>query len=137
MLDKLIKVEERFDDINAKLCESDVVNDMAQYKKLMQELKVLTPIVEKFRQLKAAQETLQEAREMLEAGGLEKDFREMVLEQLEDSKAQAEVIGEELKKLFEFNDKIKEEIRRAGALVAEDAGTVFPECHAFAENSLQ
>ena len=32
----------------------------------MQELKVLTPIVEKYRQLKAAQETLREAREMLE-----------------------------------------------------------------------
>ena len=42
MLDKLIKVEERFEDINAKLCEADVVNDIAQYKKLMQELKVLT-----------------------------------------------------------------------------------------------
>ena len=50
MLDKLIKVEERFEDINARLCESDVVNDMVQYKKLMQELKVLTPIVEKYRQ---------------------------------------------------------------------------------------
>ena len=36
MLDKLIKVEERFDDINSKLCESDVVNDLAQYKKHMQ-----------------------------------------------------------------------------------------------------
>ena len=78
MLDKLVKVEERFEDINARLCESDVVSDMAQYKKLMQELKVLTPIVEKFRQLKAAQETRNEAREMLDAGGLEKDFREMV-----------------------------------------------------------
>ena len=80
MLDKLIKVEERFEDINAKLCEADVVNDIAQYKKLMQELKVLTPIVEKFRQLKAAQATLAEAKEMLDAGGLEKDFREMVQE---------------------------------------------------------
>ena len=52
MLDKLKKVEERFEDINERLCQSDVVADMAQYKKLMQELKVLTPIVEKYRQLK-------------------------------------------------------------------------------------
>ena len=44
MLDKLIKVEERFEDINERLCQSDVVADIAQYKKLMQELKVLTPI---------------------------------------------------------------------------------------------
>ncbi len=100
MLDKLIKVEERFDDINAKLCESDVVNDMAQYKKLMQELKVLTPIVEKFRQLKAAQATLQEAREMLDAGGLEKDFREMVQEEFEDATEKVAVYQEELKILL-------------------------------------
>ena len=100
MLDKLVKVEERFDDINSKLCESDVVNDMAQYKKLMQELKVLTPIVEKFRQLKAAQATLQEAREMLDAGGLEKDFREMVQEEFEDATEKVAVYQEELKILL-------------------------------------
>ncbi len=100
MLDKLIKVEERFEDINAKLCESDVVSDIAQYKKLMQELKVLTPIVEKYRQLKAAQATRQEAREMLDAGGLEKDFREMVQEEYEEAGASIEVFQEELKILL-------------------------------------
>ncbi len=100
MLDKLIKVEERFEDINSKLCEADVVNDIAQYKKLMQELKVLTPIVEKFRQLKAAQATLQEAKEMLDAGGLEKDFREMVQEEFEDATERVAVYQEELKILL-------------------------------------
>lgn len=100
MLDKLIKVEERFEDINAKLCEADVVNDIAQYKKLMQELKVLTPIVEKFRQLKAAQATLQEAKEMLDAGGLEKDFREMVQEEYEDATEKVGIYQEELKILL-------------------------------------
>ena len=97
MLEKLVKVEERFEDINARLCESDVVSDMAQYKKLMQELKVLTPIVEKYRQLKAAQETRAEAREMLDAGGMEKDFREMVQEEYEEAGRQIEGCGEELK----------------------------------------
>ena len=100
MLDKLIKVEERFEDINAKLCEADVVSDIAQYKKLMQELKVLTPIVEKFRQLKRAQATLQEAKEMLDAGGLEKDFREMVQEEYEDACEKVTVYQEELKILL-------------------------------------
>ena len=74
MLDRLNKVEERFEDINARLCESDVVADMAQYKKLMQELKVLTPIVEKYRLYKSAESSMNEAREMLEAGGLDKEF---------------------------------------------------------------
>ncbi len=100
MLDRLIKVEERFEDINERLCQSDVVSDMAQYKKLMQELKVLTPIVEKYRQLKAAQETRDEAREMLDAGGMEKDFREMVQEEYEQAGKQLEVYAEELKILL-------------------------------------
>ena len=100
MLDKLIKVEEKFEDINEKLCQSDVVADMSQYKKLMQELKVLTPIVEKFRQLKAAQATLDEAKEMLDAGGLEKDFREMVQEEYEQAVQDVAVFQEELKVLL-------------------------------------
>ncbi len=100
MLDRLIKVEERFEDINERLCQSDVVSDMAQYKKLMQELKVLTPIVEKYRQLKAVQETRDEAREMLDAGGMEKDFREMVQEEYEQAGKQLEVYAEELKILL-------------------------------------
>ncbi len=100
MLDKLAKVEERFEDINKKLCEADVVADIAQYKKLMQELKVLTPIVEKYRELKQAQATFDEAKEMLDAGGMEKDFREMVQEELEESGERVERCREELKILL-------------------------------------
>ncbi len=100
MLDKLVKVEERFEFINEKLCEPDVVADMEQYKKLMQELKHLTPVVEKFRQLKVAQETLNEAKEMLDAGGLEKDFREMVQEEYEQATQDVAVFQEELKILL-------------------------------------
>ncbi len=100
MLDKLVKVEERFEFINEKLCEPDVVADMEQYKKFMQELKHLTPVVEKFRQLKAAQETLNEAKEMLDAGGLEKDFREMVQEEYEHATQDVAFFQEELKILL-------------------------------------
>ena len=100
MLDKLIKVEERFEDINKKLCDPDVVSDMVQYKNFMQELKVLTPIVEKYRQLKSAQATLTEAREMLDAGGLDKDFREMVQEEFEQAGEDVKTFQEELKILL-------------------------------------
>lgn len=100
MLDKLKKVEERFEYINEKLCESDVVADLAQYKKFMQELKVLTPIVEKFRQLKAAEEAMTEAKAMLDAGGLDPEFRELCQEEFEESRENVAVYGEELKILL-------------------------------------
>lgn len=100
MFDRLKKVEERFEEINRKLCQSDVVSDMEQYKKLMRELKILTPIVEKYRLLKSATETRNEAKQMLDEGGMEKDFREMVWEEYENAGKQIEKYGEELKILL-------------------------------------
>ena len=100
MLDKLIKVEERFEDINERLCQSDVVADIAQYKKLMQELKVLTPIVEKYRQFKSAEAAMTEAKAMLDAGGLDPEFRELCQEEFEESREKVAVYKEELKILL-------------------------------------
>ncbi len=100
MLDKLKSVEEKFEAINAQLCEPEVVSDIEKYRKLMQSVKHLTPIVEKYREYKKALADLDEAKALLDEGGLDKDFREMVLEQLEDSKQQVDSIGEELKILL-------------------------------------
>ena len=100
MLDKLKKVEERFEDINEKLCRSDVVADLEQYKKLMQELKTLTPIVEEYRRCKAAESDAAEAKALLDAGGREHDFKEMVLEELDSARERAAESSERLKVLL-------------------------------------
>lgn len=100
MLDKLKKVEERFEDISEKLCLPDVVADLEQYTKLMRELKTLTPVVEEYRRYKAAESDAAEARDMLEAGGLEHDFKEMVLEELDSAKERLAESGEKLKILL-------------------------------------
>lgn len=100
MLDKLKKVEERFEDINRKLCDSDVVADLDQYKKLMQELKTLTPIVEEYRRYKSAENDTLEAKSLLDEGGLEHEFKEMVLEELESAKERLAESGERLKVLL-------------------------------------
>ena len=100
MLDKLKKVEERFEDINEKLCRSDVVADLEQYKKLMQELKTLTPIVEEYRRCKTAESDAAEAKALLDAGGLEHEFKEMVLEELDSARERAAESSERLKVLL-------------------------------------
>lgn len=100
MLDKLKKVEERFEDINEKLCRSDVVADLEQYKKLMQELKTLTPIVEEYRRCKAAESDAAEAKALLDAGVLEHEFKEMVLEELDSARERAAESSERLKVLL-------------------------------------
>jgi len=100
MLNKLKEVEERFENLNARLCESDVSSDIEQYKNIMKELKALTPVVEKYREFKKIDESLTEAKELLDAGGLDPDFKEMVQDELKDSSAARETCLEELKVLL-------------------------------------
>ena len=100
MLNKLVTVEKRFEEVNALLCTSDVASDMEKYTSLMKELKQLTPIVEKYREYKNAEAAFNEAKEMLSAGGLDKDFKEMVEEEYKQAKEDMEVFIEELKILL-------------------------------------
>ena len=100
MFNKLLSVEERFEEVNERICQPDVVADMDTYKKLMRELKQLTPVVEKFREYKAVLASFEEAKALLDEGGLEKDFKEMVELEYVESKEKLEVIQEELKVLL-------------------------------------
>ncbi len=100
MLDKLEKVEERYENVNEMLCDPDVVADIEKYKKLMREMKTLTPVVEKFREYKKTKETLDEAKMILEDSSQDKDFREMVEEEYIEAKENVAVIEDELKILL-------------------------------------
>lgn len=100
MTDKLTKVEERFETVNELLSDPEVVSDIEQYTSLMKELKQITPVVEKFREYKKAELSLGEAKELLDAGGLDPDFKEMVQEELVTAKEDVERISEELKVLL-------------------------------------
>lgn len=100
MFDKLTEVENKFEEINKQLCDPEIVSDQEQYTKLMKEMKHLTPVVEKFREYKKAKEALDESRAMLEEGGMDADFAEMVKEEFENSKADTERLNEELKVLL-------------------------------------
>lgn len=100
MLDKLAGIEERYEKINEQLCLPETVSDQEKYPKLMKELRSLSPVVEKYREYKKYDETLKESKELLDAGGLDKDFKELVQEELEQAKADIERCSEELKILL-------------------------------------
>ncbi len=100
MFDKLLEVEKRFEEVNEMVCRPEIVTDQEQYTKLMKEMKQLSPVVEKFREYKTAKETNEESRAMLDEGGMDADFAEMVKEEFEQSKADIERIAEELKILL-------------------------------------
>mgnify|MGYP001104740706 CR=1 FL=1 len=100
MTEKLEIMEKRFDEINEKLTDINVINDQEQYKNLMKELKSLTPIIDKFRMYKTARNDYEEAEQMLSDGGLDKDFKEIVQEQYESNKKLMDEYTDELKILL-------------------------------------
>lgn len=100
MLEKLKKVEEKFDFISAELCKSEVVSDMELYKKYMQELKHLSPIVEKYREYKAAENNAGEAKSLLEESGADPELKELARAELEEAKENIERTQQDLKVLL-------------------------------------
>ncbi len=100
MFDKLLGIEERFESVNEQLCDPATVSDQQLYTKLMKELKQLTPVVEKFREYKSIKDTFDESKMLLDEGGMDKDFKEMVQEEFETAKEQLDVTWEELKILL-------------------------------------
>ena len=65
MLDKLSQIEKRYQEIEEKLSSPEVMNDLEGYKKFMKEYKNLVPIVEKYREYKAALTDISDAEEIL------------------------------------------------------------------------
>ena len=100
MFENLKEVVAHYDDISAQLQDPAVVSDQDRYKNLMKEYKQLTPVVEKYQEYCAAQKAEEEAHQLLSEGGLEKDFRELVEEELAESRKKQEATAEELKVLL-------------------------------------
>lgn len=100
MFEKLDDAKKRFDKINEEVVKPEVISDQNKYKELMKEIKNLTPIVDCYNEYEKAKNEMQEAKELLKDGGLDKDFKEMVKQQLEDSEVKMEEISNELKVLL-------------------------------------
>ena len=100
LFSRLESTEKRFEEINEELCNPEILSDQNKYKSLMKELKNLTPIVEKYREYKVQQKNLNEAKEILEESGIEKEFKEMAEAEMETAKENINKISDELKILL-------------------------------------
>ncbi len=98
MLNKLKDAEIRFLKIEEELSSPDVFSNMDEYKKLTRERKVLLPIIEKYREYKACETAIEDAKELSVCG--EPELEEMAQEELTEKKAEIEKILEELKILL-------------------------------------
>ena len=100
MLEKLSEVEKRYEEIAHKLYDPSVVADVEQYRELMKESRNLEPIVEKYREYATALRQAEEARALLDGGGLDRELRELAEMELAEGREKADACTEELKILL-------------------------------------
>ena len=100
MIEKLEGIEERFAAINEQLCDPTVVSDQALNASLMKEAKHLTPIVETFSAYKKTKSANEEARELLNESGTDRELRQMAQEEFDETAERLEALHEELKILL-------------------------------------
>ena len=100
MFENLDAVENRYEQIGVELTRPEIVSDNAQFRSLMKEHSELTPIVEKYRELKAAEKSAEEARRLLEDSSLDADFKELAEEELKAAQETQTSAAEQLKLLL-------------------------------------
>lgn len=95
MFDRLAEIEIKYGELADQINDPDIIANQAQWRKLMKEYSDMTPIVEKYREYKAAKEGIEESLMMLEEK-LDDDFRELVKEELAENKEKVEILKKEL-----------------------------------------
>ena len=88
MFDRLVEIENKYENLADQINDPDVIADQTQWRKLMKEYSDMTPIVEKYREYRAAKEGIEESLMMLEEK-LDDEFRELVKEELAENRRAA------------------------------------------------
>lgn len=99
MFDKLEALEERFKIVSEKISDPEVIADIENWRKYMKENSDLTPIIEKYREYKKAKKTIQDDKEMLDAGE-DKELEELIKLELSQAEEDLLRVSEELKILL-------------------------------------
>ena len=99
MFDKLDDVLKLYEDLERRMSEPDLVNDMNEYRRVHKQYSDLTEIVGKYREYKETLKQIAETEEML-YGSLDDDLREMAQAEFEELKEKRTVLEQELKVLL-------------------------------------
>ena len=99
MFDKLQAAENRYEEINLKLLDPEVIGDQNEYRKLMKEHSDLEEIVAKYGEYKKINKEIEEAKELL-GEKLDREFKQMVESELKEAERCLEEVKKELKILL-------------------------------------
>lgn len=96
MFDKLENVEKRYEELNEKISDPEVIANQNEWKKLMKEHADIEEIVEKYREYKKIQNSIDDLKEMLE----DKEMHDLAQAELDEARTSLPKIEEELKLLL-------------------------------------
>jgi peptide chain release factor 1 len=98
MFDKLLSVENKYDELMTKLGTAEVQADAAEYRRSAKTLSELEPLVQKFREYKGVEQDIKGAEELI--NGSDPDMRDLAREELKTLEVRREAVLQDLKILL-------------------------------------
>lgn len=99
MFEKLDFIEERYNELNRKIADPEVIDNQPLFQKYIKEFADIKPIVEKYREYKEIKEQVDEAKEVLKESN-DPEFKELAKMELDEHEGKLPTIEEELKLLL-------------------------------------
>jgi len=99
LLERLDSIEERYEQLSAKIADPEVIAQQDTWRKMVKEHSDLEPIVTKYREYKDVLKQKEEVLAMLK-DNMDADMRELVQQELDELKEREEKLEEELKFLL-------------------------------------
>lgn len=100
LFERLQVLEDRYAELAELLSDPEVIADTSRFAALSKEMADLRETVEKFRQLKKVQKTIDDDDEMMRAGLDDEEMDEMVKDELADAKEERSSLEDEIKILL-------------------------------------
>jgi peptide chain release factor 1 len=98
MFDKLLSVENKYDELMTKLGTAEVQSDAAEYRRAAKTLSELEPLVQKFREYRAVDQDIKGAEELV--NGTDPEMRDLAREELKTLEVKRDALLQELKILL-------------------------------------
>lgn len=100
LFERLQVLEDRYAELAELLSDPEVIADTPRFTALSKEMADLRETVEKFRQLKKVQKTIEDDDEMMRAGLDDEEMNEMVKDELSEAKEERTNLAEEIRLLL-------------------------------------
>ena len=134
MLDKLTEIERKYESLQDRIADPEVVTDVARYRETMKSISEIEQIVLKFREHREARKRLEETRQMLGSlGSADAELREMAALEIAELEETVERTDRELKVLLQPKDPNDDK----NVIVEIRAGTGGDEASLFASEIMR